>query len=108
MDNLSSISYEEGWQDAATPVRYEHVERTEEPKEEVRKEKKPRSFPLVLIVQLALCLILVLSAYAVKLIGGDLYKSIHSWYVTQLNDEIIMTSDFEHYSLKSLIDEISH
>ena len=26
MDNLSSISYEEGWQDAATPVRYEHVE----------------------------------------------------------------------------------
>ena len=107
MDNLS---YEEGWKDAGEPVEYERYTdpSSESPPEKPKKKpKKKGGKPLVLIVQLGLCLLMVLSAYVVKTLGGRVYGELHSWYQSELSDEIILNSDFESFSLKELIDDLS-
>lgn len=90
MDNLSSISYEDGWKNASNPVRYEKS--TDKQDNQVQKEvkKKPTGRPLLTIIQIVLCFLIVLAAYIIKLFGNDLYKNVKSFYQTQLNNEIIM------------------
>ena len=95
MDNLSSnLSYDEGWKEAEVPV--QNSEQDDLPEQP---PKKCCSKPAVLIFQLTICVLLVLAAYIIKLFGGVLYEDIHSWYQTELNDEIILNSDFESFNL---------
>ena len=55
-----------------------------------------------MIVQLVLCLLIFLTAFCIKTIGGDFYNTVHNWYYENLNDEIIMTERFETFDLDSI------
>lgn len=103
MDNLNTISYDEGWKDAYTPVH--HISRPEQEEQinPVKEKKKVNiGIPLLTIVQLIICLIAVIAAYGIKTFGGDLYKTVHNWYYEQMSDEIIMNESFETFSLDSI------
>lgn len=91
MDNLS---YDEGWMEADVPI--QNTEQDEAPSQPTRRKS---SKPAVIILQLVICVLLVLSAYIIKLFGGALYENIHTWYQSELNDEIILNSDFKSFSL---------
>lgn len=62
-------------------------------------EKKPRYLgtQLLLILQIALCAIVLLGALGIKLIGGDLYEGFRTWYQEEVNRSIIASDDIEQY-----------
>lgn len=90
MDNLSNISYEEGWKSAVNPVRY--VKNDINPDNQLTKSenKKAIARPLVTIIQIILCLLIIISAFIIKSFGGESYRIIKKAYQTELNNEIIM------------------
>ena len=91
MDNLSNLSYEEGWRDAEAPAPY-----TPEPEQP---PKRKGSRPVVIVLQTVICALIVLAAFALKLFGGELYQNISAWYHTELNDGITLSSDFTGFKL---------
>lgn len=104
MDNEKSfiqneITYDEGWQSVSTPeyaqtVTYENadVENSEDDSSAITlKPKKKRKTPrqLLIIIQLAVCLLVCIFAYVIKNFGGELYTAVHSWYETELNSQLV-------------------
>lgn len=102
MDNLNTISYDEGWKDAYTPVHQTKKPEKEVSEKQVKEKKKTNfSIPLLTIIQLVICFIAVVAAFGLKIFGGDLYQAVHNWYYEQLSDEIIMNESFDSFSLNS-------
>lgn len=108
MDNLNTISYEDGWKDAYAPIH--HINKSEQEKLNPIKEKKKANIgiPLLTIVQLIIGLIAVITAFGIKTFGGDFYKTAHNWYYEQMSDEIIMNENFETFSLDSFFNGNTH
>ncbi len=103
MDNPETLTLNDDWKQVYNPVRYEKPTESNEQHEPKKKtKKKPESKPLLIIIQIIVCAIAVLSAYILKTIGGDLYKTVHEWYYSNLNAELIMTDTFEDFSLDNL------
>ncbi len=104
MDNLNTISYEEGWRDAAEPVQYESVSRSTELPEQKPKEKRNVKIPLLLTVQLILSALIVLSMFVVRQSGGEVYNSVKEYYDKEINNEIILKDTFESFTLNPVSD----
>lgn len=104
MDNLNTITYADDWKQAYSPVYKEETESPATENEDVIDVKKKHNYgkSYLLIVQLFLCLFILLAAFGIKLFGGDLYNNIRSWYYENLNNEIIMTDNFESFDLDSI------
>ena len=98
---MDNITYEEGWQDARNPVEYQTADEPfEEKPQHIKKIKTKRGvIPLLSYIQLILCVIALLTAYVIKLIGGDIYSATHKVYNNELNNEIIMTESFKDFNL---------
>ena len=90
MDNHNNISYDDNWKFASEPVRIEKREERVAEKAPEHKKKTKIGRPVLTLLQIILCLLIVLSAYILKLFGGDLYKNIKQAYETELNNEIIL------------------
>lgn len=104
MDNLNTITYADDWKQAYTPVyKEENVDLNNE-KEEVIITKRKGNFgkSYLLIIQLIICLIILLSAFALKLMGGELYDNVRNWYYENLNNEVIITDSFDDFDLDSI------
>ncbi|MCH5301064.1 MAG: hypothetical protein J1E56_07075 [Ruminococcus sp.] len=113
----SEITYDEGWQSVSTPEypqtlsdfdeeTYNDEELQEELQEEqLRKPKKKRETPiqLLMIIQLVMCLLVCLVAYVLKNVGGDWYNTVHSWYETQLTNELTAEDIFKDADLTKLL-----
>lgn len=56
-----------------------------------RDKNAPRE--IVLTIQLAVCILLAIAAYAVKNIGGDLYEEVRAFYYNNINNSIIIDID---------------
>ena len=103
MDNLSTITYADDWKKASDPVLYEKPE-PEQPQIQPKKKKTKTGRPLLTLIQIIICLLIVLSAYRIKLFGGDFYKGVKEYYETELNNEIIL-NPYEN-SLDKLINAV--
>lgn len=105
MDNPETLTLNDEWQQVYNPVRYEKpAESIEQPQKKKKVKKKTATKPLLIIIQIILCSIVVLSAYLLKTFGGDLYTTVHDWYYSNLNAELIMSDTFENFSLNNLFD----
>ena len=106
MDNPETLIFKDDWKPVYNPVHYEKPVYEEEntPKKTEKKEKKKsESKPLLIIIQLILCIIALFSLYLLKIFGGDFYSQIYSWYDKNLNNEIIMSETFENFNIDNLI-----
>lgn len=91
-ENKNSITYDENWQQVSKPVYVTSRadESDEQPDSEpVSRGRRRSRMPLLLTVQLALCLLMAAATFAVKGIGGDPYKQVSRWYRSRLNSVAI-------------------
>lgn len=98
-ENRNSISYNEGWKsvsDAEYPQLVsdsdgesdEYINPDDE-KINIAKKKKDSPKQLLITIQLVLCILAVLAAFALKSIGGEIYETARNWYYTNLNSSAI-------------------
>lgn len=114
----SEITYDEGWQNISVPEYPQTISDLEEEyyndsehQSELREEeqiitpKKKRETPiqLLMIIQLAACVLVCLFAYLLKNIGGDVYNTVHSWYEYQLSNELTADDIFKESNLTKLL-----
>lgn len=106
-DYESRIVYDEGWQNVAEKeypetLGYsdgEYEDYQEQKEQRQKKRRQPRQ--LLVTVQLCLCAMTALAAFALKSFGGELYSQAREWYYTQLNSSAIFDGDFR-FDLSSL------
>lgn len=108
MDNPNTITYADDWKEAYSRV---YNEKTDVDTEDIESPKKAEpakstSKPLLVIIQLIFFTIIVIVAFCIKAFGGDFYEQTRSLYYDNINDEIIMTDDFQNFSLDSLIADL--
>lgn len=100
-DNKNFITYDENWQNVSTPE-YPSVSEPEEDYSEYKEKidqapapekiKKNISKQRLLTIQLVLCLLIGLAAYALKSVGGEWYNQAREWYYTNLNNTAVFDS----------------
>ncbi len=101
-EKQSTITYDDNWREISTPEipvlgsaeTYDRDVMTDEPELELPDdgiEKRRFTAPkhLVLTVQLVVCILLSLTAFALKSIGGEVYEAARAWYIEQLNDTAV-------------------
>ncbi len=111
MDNpeISEITVNnDEWTPVFDPVHYEPDARDTKETEKNKPEKKHTSKPLLMTVQIILCMLIMLTLYGIKTFGKDLFKEIDKWYQTNLNNEIIITENFDNFSLDELINAVKN
>lgn len=95
-ENKNTITYDENWQNISEPeyitatdnARDMEYEKDDIPEPE-RKRKKSGSKPLLISIQLVLCLLTAAAAFVIKGIGGDLYKNVRQAYYEELNRTLV-------------------
>lgn len=98
-EHKSSISYDEGWKsvsDAEYPQfisengdKFDDYNSTDDEETNIPKKKKDSPKQLLITIQLVLCILAVLAAFALKSIGGEIYETVRDWYYTNLNSSAI-------------------
>ena len=109
-ENRSTITYDENWQDVTEPEYpvilepSEAFEETEESLPERPKHKHAAPGQLLLTIQLILCVLLILAAFVLKGIGGEIYHNAREWYYAQLSRSAIFedSRDFDFSALLRL------
>ena len=61
----------------------------------IGKKKRDSPIQLLILIQLAVCVLICLFAYAVKNIGGNFYSDIRTWYYDNLNSTLVVDNDAE-------------
>ena len=99
-EQRSTITYDDNWRKVSAPEipvltssgEYDGEASAGGPEydgERAAKRRVTAPRHLVLTVQLVLCLLLALAAFALKSIGGEYYEAVRSWYSEQLNDTAV-------------------
>lgn len=92
-EGYQTVTYDENWQavsEPETPVIVSSGE-PEERGEEPRVKQQPGApRQLLLGVQLAVCVLLAVAAFALKNIGGEVYQSAREWYLSALNSTVLV------------------
>ena len=93
-ENRNIITYDEDWQ-SVSDIEYPKIIEPNEDDEEVIQKKPKKNINKdcpkqhLLTFQLVVCLIVVILAFALKSIGGELYTAVHDWYYSELNRSVI-------------------
>ena len=101
MDNPNNISYADNWKKASNPLRSSEP-KSKPPEKNIPKIREKVGRPLLTIIQIIICLLIVLSAFVLKLINTDIYSTVKNAYESELNNEIIL-NPYEN-SLDKLFD----
>ena len=86
------ILYDENWQNVTSP---EYPVLSEREESDVQKPENPEPKPInipkqyLLTLQLVICVLAGIGAFALKSIGGETYETIRDWYYTELNNTAI-------------------
>lgn len=101
-ENKNSITYDKNWQQVSEPqICVSAVsEEAEEPKDSPDMIK-PAGKPLLLTVQLILCIVLGLAAFVLKSVGGTVFEDAKRLYRTQLTQSAVYDGK-RNYDLNSL------
>lgn len=99
------IIYEEGWR-SSTSVLPAEPDAPPVDEEEPQEEKKPSSpsFPVLLTLQLVLCLAAVLVLFLLKTMDSAVYHDFMSFYAEELNRPLISRRVFDTLDLGKLFD----
>ena len=89
-ERIDAIAYDDDWQ-VSEPEPAVLREAEEEEEQELPGIVLPRAAPhhLLLSIQLVTCILLAVAAFALKNIGGEVYRTARAWYYEQLNDTVI-------------------
>lgn len=109
MDNPETLYFNGDWKPVYNPVEFKSVEDTpDEAGETVPKKKERGSKPLLVIIQIIVCIIGILSLYGLKYFKPDMFSEVYKWYDKNINNELIIKEDVENISLDKLINAIQN
>lgn len=106
------IIYDEGWQKVSTPQVVESIpkeESTENSKTEELtkktkdKEKKKLTFPALISIQLVICVMIAVTAFALKFMGSDAFSKLSDWYHKMSEVTLVPNSTFENFDLSKYL-----
>lgn len=114
-ENKNTITYDDDWKNVSVaeyPKRVEHYSDDEYAEEYVEDNsdnenknipKKKNNSPKQLLItfQLIACIIIALTAFAIKNIGGSVYDTVREWYYSELNSSLIF-EEAPDFSIGSL------
>ena len=116
-ENKNTITYDDNWKNVTESeypqvVEYEDdLSKNTETKNELKKKKEING-QLLISIQLILCIIIAISAFILKSVGGELYEKTRTWYYTQINNSAIFDNknalDLTKFSYSSTSDEIQN
>lgn len=97
------IFYDEDWKQFDEPVlveKTEHDSENEEPAKKVEKpEKRKRTFPSLITIQLVVCLIIAFLVFMLKAMNSDTYKQLCKYYDELMQETLLSNSVFEDIDL---------
>lgn len=111
--NKNSITYDEGWQ-SVIDAEYPHSvnKDTDELNQSYNSDEEVNNIPikkkdapkqLLITIQLIICMIAALAAFALKSIGGEIYETAREWYYTNLNSSAIFDEN-RNFDFNSLFE----
>lgn len=101
----NEIIYEEGWRETA-PVVNEETPVDEAPSKEVEPIRKPReSKPLLITIQLVLCLLAALVLFLLKAMDSEGYYSFMEYYREELQKPVVSQELFSSADIRKLFAE---
>lgn len=88
-ENKNTITYDENWQNVATPE-YPKLS-IPEPENDGEPPKPKVNIPkqYLLTFQLIACVLIGIAAFILKSAGGDTYNAVRDWYYSQLNNTAV-------------------
>lgn len=105
----SEIIYEEGWRESSPVTKLDEKSLDETPlDEEPQKdddEKPAGSKPLLITIQLVLCLLAALALFLLKTMDSDIYHKIMDRYHEELQKPIISQDAFRSVDLSTMFGE---
>ena len=96
------IIYEEGWREAEPPP--EETVPVDEAQLQA-KEPEPAAKPLLISIQLVLCLIAALVLFVLKAMDSEAYRSFMTAYRTQMARPVISQEFFDALDVSRLLSE---
>lgn len=96
----NEIVYEEGWHDAAPAADVE--EKPVDEQEPQPEERREGSKPLLITIQLVLCLLLALALFLLKTMDSAVYRDFMSYYREELQKPIVSRGVFDDADLGRL------
>lgn len=116
-ENRNNITYDDDWKNVTESeypqvIEYEDdLTKNHEKKKEIKKKKDINS-QLLISIQLFICIIIAISAFIFKSVGGDLYEKTRTWYYTKINNSAIFDNesvfDLTKFTDSSTNDEIKN
>lgn len=107
-ENFNSITYDDDWKSVST-AEYATINNSPENGEDNnnspqkhRKKKSNSPKQYLVTIQLIICIIIALAAFALKAFGGDIYTAAREWYYSNLNSSIIFNSGDNHTDLSKI------
>lgn len=95
-ENKSFISYDENWQSVAEP----EYPKLSEPETESKENEEPPKLPklnaskqYLVTAQLVICILIGVSAFVLKSVGGETYNNIRELYYSHLNNTVIFDGE---------------
>ena len=114
-ENINTITYEENWNKASVPEypqiipltdndNYEQVNQTNDSSVQFCKKVNNSPKQLLITIQLIICIIIALSAFVVKGLGGEIYSFCREWYYSNLNNSVIFDTNTATSDIAALLD----
>ena len=95
----NEIIYEEGWRDnVPAPADEPPVDEALAP----GIQEKPQSFPLLISIQLALCVAMAVAMFILKAMDSELYHGIMTYFRAEMNKPVISEELFEAMDISRL------
>lgn len=90
----NEIIYEEGWREASPPVNEETQIDEAQPSPDQPKDETDRSRPLLISIQLVLCLLAALVLFLLKAMDSEGYYNFMDYYREELQKPVISQEVF--------------
>ena len=105
----SEIVYEEGWRESSPVTKLNERSLDDMPLDEAPhkddEEKRDESKPLLIALQLTVCLLAALALFLLKSMDSDIYHDVMDYYHEELQKPIISQDVFQSVDLRGMFGE---
>jgi len=104
-ENRNQITYDENWQ-TVSYAEYPVTAQSENVESEIIEEKKlnkksDSAKQILLTIQLIVCILIALTAFVIKSLGGEFYNISREWYYSNINESAIF-DDRNEFNLDNI------